>query len=162
MKQLEEIEQMLISEIHSNIDKIEILECNLEHYNEILGDTSFLLASILNSLLNSNEDWDSKKWIDDSLLTEVKLDGNKLSIWGIMIWGIENTTEQWTDPFYFEIKLKQNTLGFNEYTFLFCDLDKSEISYEDFSMNRNYWNPTERNWKYIINQKNPPLLLACN
>ncbi|MBG6133198.1 Fe-S-cluster formation regulator IscX/YfhJ [Aquimarina sp. EL_43] len=155
MKRLEETELMLITELQSNISNVKNLKSDLEYYNEILGDSSFLLGGLLDVLLKSDNDWDSKRWIDDSLLTKIKLEGNKLSISGIMIWGIENITEQWTDPFYFEIKLKENNPDFDEYTFLFCDLDKSEISYEDFSMNRNYWNPIERNWKYIINQKNP-------
>ncbi|WP_271782406.1 hypothetical protein [Aquimarina algiphila] len=157
MKRLEEIELMLISEFKSNLDKIKILKPTSKYYNEILGDTSFLLAGLLNFLLNSDEDWNPNKWIDDSLLTKVKLDENKLSIQGVMIWGLENITEQWTDPFYFEIKLNQDKPNFDEYTFLYCDLNRSEISYEDFNINPNYWKTKEIEWRYIINQKpNPP------
>jgi hypothetical protein len=153
MKSIEEIQVMLVNELWSCLDKIKPMKSGVDYYNEILGDTSFLLAGLLGALLKLREDWDSKKWLDDSLLTDVKLDKNRLSIWGVIIWGIENTTEQWTDPFYFGIELGNSESDFNEYTFLLGDLNKPEISYEEFGMNRNYWKQTERDWKYIINQK---------
>ena len=154
-KSIREIEVMLASELWECLSRISSMKPKLGYYNETLGDTSFLLAGLLDSILKIKDDWDSKKWLDDSLLMKVKLNHNKLSLWGVIIWGKENVTDQWTDPFYFEIKLGQTKPEFNEYTFLFADLDKPEISYENFSENRNYWNPSDdRNWKYVINQKN--------
>ena len=153
MKSVEKIKTMLVNELWSCLDKIESMKPREGYYNEILGDTSFLLTGLLGNLLKIRDDWDSKKWLDDSLLTGVKLDKNKLSIWGVIIWGVENTTDQWTDPFYFEVDLGNCKTDLNEYTFLFGDLNKSEISYEEFKINRNYWEQPERNWKYIINQK---------
>ena len=155
MKSVEEIQVMLVSELWNCLSRIKSIRLGLDYYNEIMGDTSFLLAGLLGSLLSSKGDWDYNKWMDDSLLAKVKLNENKLSIWGVMIWGIENTTEQWTDPFYFEIELNQTEPDFKEYTFLFSDLNKSEIPYEEFSENRNYWEPSnEREWEYVINRKN--------
>ena len=124
---------------------------------------SFLLAGVLELNLKADcENWDTDKWIDDSLLTKVTVDKNKVSIWGVMIWGRLDTTEQWTDPFYFEIVL--NEIGFIEYTFLYGEEQSIEVTYEAFNQNRNLWDrgfysskdwdPSERNWEYIINSRN--------
>lgn len=159
MKSLAELQDLLLDEIQNNLNK-EVVSENHDYYNEYTGYISVLLASILEKRLLKDTDWNSNRWIDDSLLTKLKLSNGKLSVWGIMIWGIKNSNKQWTDPFYFEIKFKIENEKFNHYTFLFGDLDNHEISYEDFANNRNYWdmdyyktddwNPSDRNWKYII------------
>lgn len=136
MKSEEEIQTMLVSELQNNLNRIKSINKSLEYYNEILGDTSYLLAGLLEALLkNKFKDWNFRKWMDDSLITKISMNEDKLSIWGVMIWGLEGVTEQWTEPFYFEIELKQN--GFNKYIFLFSDLDNPEISYEDYRQNPN-------------------------
>ncbi|TAM94741.1 MAG: hypothetical protein EPN39_16730 [Chitinophagaceae bacterium] len=154
MKSLEEIETMLFSELQNCIGKIRSINIDLEYYNEIMGDTSFLLAALLESLLKYRDDWNQKKWIDDCLIMKAEVINNKLSICGVMIWGIENTTEQWTEPFFFEIELSQNKIDFNAYRFLFGYLNNFEIPYEEFKQNRSYWKSIPQNWKYIINRKN--------
>jgi hypothetical protein len=159
MKSAEEIQTILVSELQNSVDKIKAINRSFDYYNEILGATPYLLAGLLGILLkNKFKDWDSRKWMDDSLITKVRMNENKISIWGVMIWGLEDITEQWTEPFYFEIELDKN--GFNKYIFLFSDLENPEITYEDFRQNRNYWgneyfknnnwDPSEKNWKYII------------
>ena len=158
MKSIKEIETLLKSELNQHLDKIKsnsILDC----FNDKLEDTSFILAGLLNMLLkNNNPNW-KEKWIDDSLITKVKFDNDKISIWGIMIWGKDDTTEQWTEPFYFETF----SSNFKQYFFLFGDLDCPEIRYEEFNQNRNFWDlcfysndqwiPFERKWKYQITSK---------
>lgn len=152
MKSTEEIQSMLVSELFKHIGDIESIERKQDYYNQILGDTSFLLAGLLETLLKMySEDWDNIKWIDDSLITDIEIKNKKFCIWGIMIWGKEGTTEQWTDPFYFEIDLLLEERSFKRFTFLFCDLNNPEISYEYFKDNRNYWADRSRDWKYIIN-----------
>lgn len=153
MKSIVEIENMLIVELKECLHSISE-NVSLDYYNELLGDSSFLLAGLLESQLKKKfVDWNDKKWIDDSLLTKVKINKTKLSIWGIMIWGKEDTTEQWTEPFYFEITFSRNFEKFEQYSFLFGDLNEPAITYEEFSDNRDYWakNSVNRNWKYIIN-----------
>lgn len=161
MKSRDEILEMLVSEVYSHIDNINN-DLILDYYNNVLGDTSFLLAGLLELLLEENFDnWNSTRWLDDSLLTKIKLDNHKLSIWGVMIWGIEDSTEQWTEPFYFELILNQELRSFVRCTFLFGDLSHPEITYETFNDNRGYWDKkyylndqwdmSERSWKYIIN-----------
>lgn len=156
--------QMLVFEIaHS----LKIANPNLirDYYNELMGDTSVILASILEqNLSNDSVGWESDKWMDDSLLTKVNINENTVSIWGIMIWGRRDTTEQYTDPFYFEIKMNNNWTDFVDFTFLFGEEGDHEIAYEDFNHDRNIWdrafysteswNPSERDWKYIFNSKN--------
>lgn len=159
MKSLAELQNLLLFEIQNNLNNKVIAE-NHNYYNEHTGYISVLLASILEKVLLKDTDWNSNRWIDDSLLTKLQLSDEKLSVWGIMIWGVQNSNEQWTDPFYFEIKFRKESGKFNNYTFLFGDLNNPEISYEDFVDNRNYWdidyydtndwNPSDRNWKYII------------
>lgn len=162
MKSIEEIQEILISELNLNIGKIND-NVPSGYYNKALGNSSFLLAGLLGQLMSNKDDWEPDRWFDDSLLTKVKLDNGRLSIWGIMIWGKTDVTEQWADPFYFEIIQSQNRTAFTQYTFLFSDLNNPEITYEYFNEHRyfwdkeyystNEWNPSERDWKYIINKK---------
>lgn len=169
MKSVEEIQEILIEEIKLNRENI-IDSSEMDYYNETLGDVSFLLAGYLHAQLKKNyEGWDASRWIDDSLITKIDLKANKISIWGVMIWGIQNDTKQWTEPFYFNIALNENNDEFVKSTILFSDSDCSEITYEEFNNNRNYWDrnyysnedwhPFEREWKYIINSNNERLKL---
>ena len=126
--------------------------------NKYLGNISSILAALLSNLLKERYvDWDDKRWFDDSLITNVHFQNDKLSIGGTMIWGIENEHEQWTDPFYFEILLNANERDFIRYSFLFEDLDRSEISYDYFKHNRDHWYYNEKDWKYIITVVNTSL-----
>ena len=152
MKSIEEIQEMVETEITKYLNKDICPQQNENYLNSMLGDTSFLLAGLLDSLLKREaSDWDHSKWIDDCLINEVDKSNNKIGISGIMIWGKLNTTEQWTDPFYFELRLPRDEANSKRHTFLFSDLKHEEITYRSFRENRNYWDATERNWKYIIN-----------
>ena len=153
MMSIEELEDNLVSELHDSLDGIRAYGQETDYYNECMGDTSVLLAVLLDSLMNAQvAEWrGSGKWIDDSLLTDVERDGDHLAIEGIMIWGIGGTTEQWTEPFYFEIELDVLKKGYNEYIFLFGDQDKSEVDYGYFSLHRHFWDGDQRRWKYYIN-----------
>jgi len=152
VKSIEEILTMLVHELEKYGHKIDRNSRKNEYYNEQLGDTSFLLAGLLELLLKENiTEWDKEKWIDDSLITKIEINNDKLTIEGIMIWGIENTTEQWTDPFCFEIESFISKIDFKKITFLFGDWDYPEVSYEEFKKHRNFWGANDRNWKYIIN-----------
>lgn len=152
MKSTKEILGMLVHELINHLDKIKSINPTSVYYNETLGDTSFLLAGLLESLLKENfSEWDKRKWIDDSFITNVIIQSHKLIIEGVMIWGKMDTTEQWTEPFSFEIELLKDKTSFKEFTFVFGDLNNSEITYEEFRNNRDYWFASNRNWKYIIN-----------
>jgi hypothetical protein len=164
MKSIEEIQNILVNELWDNLDKIKSAKPNLAYYNEFLGDTSFILVGLLELLLISRfSDWDKYRWIDDCLITKVKTNDSLLSIWGIVISGIKDGTGQFTEPFYLEIELNQNTCDFNRYLFLFSDLNRPVLSYQSFRENRDYWDKqyyktdywdvSERYWKYIINSE---------
>jgi hypothetical protein len=151
MKSINEILIMLVGELSKHFDKIKSIKTRLIHYNEILGDTSFIIAGLLESLLKTYySDWDNKKWIDDSLIKNVIIQKDKLIILGIMIWGRENTTQQWTDPFYFEIELIEYKSSYKNFIFLFGDLNTGDLSYEEFKSNPSYWDVRDKNWMYII------------
>jgi hypothetical protein len=160
MKSLEEIQNMLVCEFNS-CKWEEIVHEHVQYYNGFMGDVSFLLSQILELELKEKViDWDSQKWIDDSLLSKVVREGSNIRIWGVMIWGRHDTTKQWTDPFFFKIELAESADTFHGYTFLFCEEGSREISYEDFNFERGMWDesfystkdwdPSERKWKYII------------
>lgn len=152
MKSTNEILSMLAGEILNRHDAIIAINKETYYYNEILGDVSFLLGGLLESLLKKNfSHWNKEKWIDDCLISNVVTQDNKLKIEGIMIWGIKKTTEQWTDPFSFEIESLKSETNFKAYIFSFCDLDKPEITYEVFRNRRDYWAKDNRKWKYVIN-----------
>jgi hypothetical protein len=152
MKTTEEIVTMLIDELAERLDDIKVA-IPKDYYNEDMGDTSFLLAGLLESLLKRNDDWDKSKWFDDSLLTNVILQNDILTIAGVMIWGRYKGTEQWTEPFSFQILISEKS-NFKEYTFLFSDKNRPALSYTEFRKNRDYWVAnTTGDWKYVISQK---------
>lgn len=163
MKTIEELEIFLIEEIKRNKSSIEN-HLGEKYYNKISGDISPLLTSILFEHLLYRKDWDKNKWLDDSLLTKIKYSGNSISIWGVTIWGKEGTSSQWTSPFYFKAIMNTSN-SFKEYSFLFGD--EEEVSYEDYKKNRSVWDsdfysdkrwdPSERNWTYIIHKSNSVL-----
>jgi hypothetical protein len=159
MKTSREIQQMLVSELLARSENILGLKEKPLYYNKVLGDTSFLLAGLLNSLMTENEinDWGVQKWIDDCLLMDAQIHVDQIRFWGIVIWGIEGTTEQWTDPFYFEMELQEDEQTFSHFTFLFRDEEMTEITYSDFRMNREYWKIKDRNWKYVFRVKGESL-----
>src|SRR5262245_27791496 len=133
MKSIQEIQAMVESSIMKDLNKDEPIEMVGGYYNAAL-DASYLLAGLLELLLKERvADWDSNtRWIDDSLIEEVDKRENKFGISGVMIWGRNDTSEQWTDPFYFEMRWLGNDDNRNRLTFLFCDLDSEEMSYGTF------------------------------
>ena len=159
MKSSKELQSMLLSEICNNLIAIE-KERELDCYNQILGDTSFLLSGILENELDSITSWNPLNWIDDSLIHKVKIDEYKVRLWGVMIWGKNGTTKQWTDPFYSEFLIDCEDTTLQKLTILFGDEMLEEVTYEMFSKNRSYWDgdyysnsqwdPSERNWKYFV------------
>lgn len=162
MKSSKELQSMLASEIYNNISLIKKGE-ELVCYNEVTGDSSFLLSGILERELENDINWNSNNWIDDSLLHKVSFQDCKVQIWGVMIWGKEGTTKQWTEPFYSEFSIDFNYLELKELVILFGDEKVNEITYEEFSTNRTFWDkdfysdtfwkPSERTWKYIVHTK---------
>ena len=152
MKSIEEIQEMLISEFNCYFDIINS-NIKLDYYNEVLGDTSFLLAGLLSALLKKNQygNW-THRWTDDTLLIDVKIYNKKLSIAGILIWGKMDTTEQWTDPFYFEAHLNLIDGSFKQYFFLLGDMEQPEVTYDYFNQHRDFWNNnlSNRKWRYTI------------
>lgn len=144
MKTINELESMLVDEINNNI--LSLPYENAYYLNEFLGDTSFIIAKIMElnlmTIINFRE---QKLWFDDTLIIKLEKDNEKVSIWGILIFGVEDTTEQFTNPFRFIINLS-TTKSF----FYYSDLTTNPISYEKFISNRDYWSPIERDWEYII------------
>ena len=161
MKPLEEIEYSLIKCLIET-DNTEYLDTEI-YLNQAMGNTSIYLTAILHTLLREEEDWDNKRWLDDSLITKYSFEKKVISIWGVVISGREGTTKQWTDPFFFEMKLNSSHDNFLEYSFLFGDTEIDELDYLEYSNSRgfwdrdfysnNSWNSSERDWKYIINKK---------
>ena len=158
-----ELEQMIVEVLNQSLDRIHLMPPS-QYYNKYFGDLSVYIITLLEIQLTSKyPELDKNKYLDDALLTKVIFQGKKVMIWGIVIWGMANTTTQWTDPIYFEINLMPGFKDFTELTILFVDLNSSELVYEQFEANSNYWDkdffttddwlPGERNWKYIINRK---------
>ena len=155
MKSIREIASMLVDELISRVERINFSTPDIIYYNEVLGDTSFLLAGLLDSLIKKYvKNWDRRKWFDDCLITKVANQNGKITIYGIMIFGKENTTEQWTAPFSFEIQLLKGEMDFGKFIFSFYDSIIPEIAYETFRYNREFWMERNNNWKYIIDSKN--------
>ncbi|WP_118976946.1 hypothetical protein [Taibaiella koreensis] len=151
MKSIEEIKSMLVKELLRRLPGIASNTKAPDYYNELLGDTSYLLTGLLGlNLREQFSDWPSQNWMDDSLITKVALQDKKMALWGEAIWGVMNDTEQWVDPLYFEMELDESKSNYTSYTFLFSDLEYKAIPYSFFKHNRSYWQSTKRNWKYRI------------
>ncbi len=161
MKSLEELETMLLDEVKSYINR-EDNNISNGYYNQLTGNMSVILTLIFFRHVSGNNDWDYG-WLDDSLLTKVEEHYDKFRIWGIMIRGKDGTTEQWTDPFYFEIKSNNKYDDYSEYSFLYGEKENDDVSYTEFNHDRRIWdfrfysdktwNPSERDWIFIFNKK---------
>ena len=134
MKSASEILKMLVNELLVHIESGGRIEKNQGFYNQALGDTSFLLAGLLEVLLKENlREWDSEtNWLDDTLITSVRLLENKLILAGVVIWGTQGTTEQWVDPFSFEMYPLLDGDRKRHFKFSFCNDKKSAITYHDY------------------------------
>ncbi len=122
-------------------------------YNAVLGDSSFLLAGLLGVLLKKKvREWDSEtRWMDDSLITAVRLFGKKLTLDGVMIWGKIGTTEEWVDRFSFEIEPLFDRLATQRLRFSFCDENTSEVTYEEYKGGGVLQDSNENiSWRYTI------------
>ncbi len=153
MRSENEIFEMLVHELYEHLDEFKAIHHTPIYYNEILGDASFLLAGLLELLLKRNYiEWDKERWIDDSIITNVILENNLILLEGIMIWGKMGVTNQWTDPFLFEMEIPTDEKSSGEFAFLFCDVNNPEIAYEDFRDHPEYWRrKPDRAWRYLIN-----------
>lgn len=155
MKSPKEIMRMLVPELFRHLDRIDLNSRRPVYYNDILGDTSFLFAGLLEGLLKKNLiEWDRAKWIDDSIITNLLVKDTEVKIDGVVIFGERNTTEQWTEPFSFWVDLDRQRDTFRDFIISFGDLDSPAITYERFKAHPNHWASNSRNWKYIIPFRN--------
>ena len=154
MKSTKEIASMLGEELVDHLDKIESgnFQSGYNNNNNVLGDTSFLLAGLLYSVLKTKyKDWGDDKWIDDSLLSDARVKGSEVIIEGVMIFGRQGTNQQWVDLFYFTIKLAEEVgVDTDSFSFLFGTTDKY-ISYEDFIEGHKVFDKSlTKDWKYKV------------
>ncbi len=148
MKSIKKILTMLNLELIEYFKNINSTYKNGLYFNQSLGNTSFLLAGLLEAMLRKNDTkWD-RKWIDDSLISNIIIEeGKRMRIGGIMIWGEINMTKQWVSPFCFEIEFHKEKV--KDFIFLYAD-DKDKLTYEKFRDNRNHWENSNIVWKYKI------------
>ncbi|RFS16846.1 hypothetical protein [Emticicia sp. C21] len=158
MKTTHELKKILSSELNETLKTLHSLKKSTYpdyYYNAIFGDASFILAGILEQLLNESYHWGTKsgKWMDDALIEDFHLYEERLSINGVMIWGKGDTTEQWVEPFYFDVELNKNEVNMEGYNLYFGNTDNPAIPYTYFSNNREYWQQDLRNWEYQLMSK---------
>jgi hypothetical protein len=162
MHKVEHIYKMLVDELVDHVDNFVTVKRDNLYYNEILGNTSFLLAGLLGSILNSkNDQWVSNKWFDDSLITRISYNNGTFRIYGIMIWGKKDTTEQWTEPFGFVLKIYNIESYAGSFDLYFGNLDRNEISYELYKMDQSHWSDNVTNWRFII-KSSEVMNILCN
>lgn len=119
---------------------------------------SIVLGQLLWQQLKLETDWDRSKWIDDTLIHKLRIIGNNVHIWGVVIWGKGGTTEQWTEPVYTQLQLDVSAMRISDMQIWFADAEYTEISYSRFTNKRTYWDAEfystddwdhkERNWLY--------------
>lgn len=153
LKTKDEIKAMLIEELIESYPRIKTERVVAGYYNELMGDTSFLLVSLLQTILKERTpQWPDERWMDDSLLSKVEPDEAGIIIWGVAIWGVFDNTEQWVEPFCFKMGLGEKKKEIKNYKFWFSDRDRKAISYTLFRENRSYWPAVSRNWLYVFEE----------
>lgn len=151
MKSTNEIILMLADELTNHLHQIKSIDERPKYYNGLLGDTSFLLAGLLFSILKRKyTEWKYDKWIDDSLLTNVVIEESNLIIDGMIIFGRAGVNKQWVDYFSFKVDVFKGHVNLNKFSFLFGLVDSPEISYEDFKNNRELHIVCNKKWKYRL------------
>lgn len=153
MKSANDILNAVRDELSAHLDRGLWAGNGLHLYNKALGDTSFLLAGLLDALLKERvPEWDSDvKWLDDCLITALTIDGKKILLYGVMIWGKQGTTSQWIDPFTFELEPLFDADASISYRFRFCDSERPTLTYEEYkkeSASVADWESI--GWKYIV------------
>jgi hypothetical protein len=145
---------MLAVELANCIDIVKSILVPIDLYNEYLGGTATLLASLLQRNLEEDTEWkNSSKWMDDCLISKFLIDKNNVQLGGLMIWGAGGTTQQWADPFSFECALSPNKKGLNKYIFYFGDENEPRKTYNDYRRKSDVWSDFNGNWTYIINEE---------
>tara|TARA_B110000003_G_C16403654_1_gene439329 strand:- start:149 stop:628 length:480 start_codon:yes stop_codon:yes gene_type:complete len=135
MKSNEELFKLLYIELDKSLNE---LDCVM-NFDKELRDVAIYLSGIIENSIGSVEEWGDLDWIDDCLLNKVRLSGDHLSFWGIVIWGKSNTTNQWVDPFHCRVLLDFRKKTCRNFHLKFKSKILKEISYEEFSVNRKYW-----------------------
>ncbi|MFB6454788.1 hypothetical protein ACE38W_05905 [Chitinophaga sp. Hz27] len=148
---IEDIRPTLESALNSSIPVIMSIIERETSYNKYLDGVSYMLVGLLQiHLRQDGNEWDKAKWMDDCLITDIWITDQQLSLGGIAIWGVGGTTEEWTEPFFFEIALTKGRVDFSKYLFLFGDMNKEAVSYSRFDKKRHIWDQDNRDWQYII------------
>ncbi|KAB2916179.1 MAG: hypothetical protein F9K23_08695 [Bacteroidetes bacterium] len=151
MRTIDTLTEMLFENLINSITSIKSATLHQNYYNDLVGNTSVILSAILAQYLRSKYvEWKKEKWIDDSLITGVEFKNEIFYINGVVIWGRMDTTEQWTDPFYFEATLNTVKKTFQKFKLLFGDKEIPSLTYEVFKYQRDYWDGANRNWAYSI------------
>ncbi|MBN8670795.1 MAG: hypothetical protein J0L80_08920 [Chitinophagales bacterium] len=148
MKSIDELVALTVNEAYAN--KIENDASEL-YLNNSLGDISFLIAAIIGFLMQQEADeWESRKWCDDTLITNFSINEDVIVCKGILIWGILDDTMQWTDPFEIEISVIDKRYNRFALILFFKDVYKTSITYEEYSINRHYWDFSSIDWVHKI------------
>ena len=151
MKSKEEITLILFNELIAHLNAFTSEYEKQDYYNSKLGSTSYLLARLLDKNLNEDEYWAKNGcWVDDCLISNIYKEKKTLKLSGLMIWGKGGTTQQWADPFRFEVELIFEEKLFKSYTFYFGDEDEPIKIYSNYRHKRDLWNDFKGNWNYII------------
>jgi hypothetical protein len=158
MKPISELERMLAMELFPYSTRKSSIAPVSKYYNETLGDVSFILGGILKSHLKEKylEWFVDGKWIDDTLI-ETFIDNRQvknhsiIEMGGVVISGVNGSSEQWTDPFRIVIEFYYDDIV--KYTILFGDVARSSLRFTEFKYDRDYWKKVEPDWDYIILKK---------
>lgn len=152
MKSIAEIQEILAAELNQYIASTGKPTHPGRYLNEFLGNTSSALVALLSRHLEKTG-WYPGHWMDDSLITDISLETDRLFLEGIAIWGTGGSTEQWTEPLYFEVRVKDKLVDMAKYTFLFGEEGRPAIAYGRFRDDRDIWLADERKWRDVIHGK---------
>jgi hypothetical protein len=90
------------------------------------------------------------RWMDDVLDTRIEVKGEKVEVFGYVVWGNDETSEQWTDPFQ-AIFIRDSEERIVEYELLFCD---DTYPSQPYTLSRRRQPTAEIDWSYRFAWKN--------
>ncbi|MCL9806904.1 hypothetical protein NAT51_15315 [Flavobacterium amniphilum] len=146
MKSINELIELLLCEFEN---------CNLEYntyeifYNEFLEDIPVIISYIIENILIDFLIWGNDEWVDDSLITQCSLNEDKIIISGFLIFGKSKINNQWVEPFYAEIFIKNKDENEYEIHLNIADVEKNSLTYSDFKKKNNY-SLSSIKWKHKL------------
>lgn len=125
--------------------------CGDEREQEALRSVCSAMGWLMNGLLEGNEMWGARRWIDTVSPgeTEVLISG-RLKIDGLVIFGDTGSSKQWWEPFYGSVQISETSDEIVSYELMFGDpaLGLGKVKYNEHPRGWNWSRPEK--WIFVF------------